>query len=158
MVVTVFLKQWLFLAAIFITTQVHSELMIALFRDRFREDIIAILPWYVQAYRDTFRRWAFAISGIYLLPGIVYMLVHSDWASVLHVCLFAIFFVIQLLEKLNKQMFLMDQMFTYREWILQLCTAGMTFVFLSLFQSLFLVLAVGASIVLFVLKKIECKH
>lgn len=153
LIVAIFLKQWLFLIALMITAQIYNELMASLFQDRFREEIVSILPWDMNVYRDTFKGWAFAISTIFLIPNIVYIVKYDSLVSVVQVLLFIILFLMQLLETLDKQISIMDKAFTYKKSTLGLSTLGMLFIFLSHFQPLFLMLTVCIVIALLVMNR-----
>lgn len=75
----IFVNSFIFYVSIAISVHIFTKMSASLFYDRFKSDILEVLPWNLRMFRQTFLRWN-VYGGIFLIvPVLIYYGLHVTW-------------------------------------------------------------------------------
>lgn len=83
LVVVLIVADVAFPAAIAIAVYIYASIASILFSDRFRSDILEVLPWDTQSYKASFSKWIIYGMLPFLIPITIYLMLNASlWAPV----------------------------------------------------------------------------
>ncbi|MFA1822582.1 hypothetical protein ACDX78_20925 [Virgibacillus oceani] len=82
----------------------YSSVMSTFFMDRFRADMLEVLPWDLSGYRKSFFTWTAAGGAILLIPAVIGMYLIASYWVFLYIALFISVFLYSFFLKMNKSM------------------------------------------------------
>ncbi|HLR14400.1 MAG TPA: hypothetical protein VK144_01130 [Bacillota bacterium] len=74
-----FIKGFVFYIGVAISIYIFSQMSASMYYDRFKSDILEILPWDLHVFRRTFFRWTIYGGFILLCPVMIYYIFHFSW-------------------------------------------------------------------------------
>lgn len=119
-----FFRTWLFYLALAIAIHIYTSMLAALFRDQFTTGIVQLLPWQLESYRDTFRKWSWLLSVPLLIPTVSYVVTNlSGWHLLLLFVALSLFLVTMeiRLERVMQQFDTSNVIGNWREALSTLC-------------------------------------
>lgn len=88
-----FINGFIFYIGVAISIYIFSQMSASMFYDRFKSDILEILPWDLQVFRWTFLRWIIYGGLILLGPVIINYIFHFSWWVPMYILLFICVFL-----------------------------------------------------------------
>lgn len=87
MTAMIFVNPFIFYLSIAISVYIFTKMSASLFYDRFKTDILEVLPWDISSFRKSFLRWNLYGGVLLIVPIIAYDIFHLTWWVPLEVAL-----------------------------------------------------------------------
>lgn len=87
MTAMIFVNAFIFYLSIAISVYIFTKMSASLFYDRFKTDVLEVLPWDVSSFRKTFLRWNIYGGVLLIVPIFVYDIFHLTWWVPLEIAL-----------------------------------------------------------------------
>src|SRR5699024_7064486 len=104
-----FVNQWAPYLGIAIAIHVYTSVAASFYMDRFRADIISVLPWDLPRYKQSFLKWTMYGGLILLIPICMFLLTSSSIWSLFQLVFFCSIFLYVYHVIINKSMTLLGK-------------------------------------------------
>jgi len=150
-----FVNQWAPYLGIAIAIHVYTSVAASFYMDRFRADIISVLPWDLPRYKQSFLKWTTYGGLILLIPICIFLGMTNSLWSLVQLLFFCSTFLYVYHVRLNKTMTLLAKKpisFAGYEW------TGYLMLVLVFFSGMYPAISLSFIFVLLLLKKIKMFH
>jgi len=155
LVILPFVNEWAPYLGIVIAIHVYTSVAASFYMDRFRADIISVLPWDLPRYKQSFLKWTMYGGLILLIPICIFLGMTSPIWSLVQLVFFCSIFLYVYQVRINKSMTLLAKesiSFAIYEWI------GYFMLVFIFFSGMYPAITLSFIFVLLLLKKIKMFH
>src|SRR5699024_2807782 len=133
LVILPFVNEWAAYLGIAVAIHVYTSVAASFYIDRFRADIVSVLPWDLARYKQSFVRWTIYGGLILLIPVCIFLGMTNPIWSLVQIAFFCSTFLYVYHVRVNKSITLLAKKqisFAGYEWLgylmlLFVCLSGM---------------------------------
>jgi len=112
-----FVNETIFLFGVALTIHIYTSLIASMLNDRFTTDIVEVLPWDIDAFKETLIGWALVPTIIFIIPFAVFAVNHFSFSFMLQMILIIVTFYLLLRLKTAKVKQLYDKQYEIAAWL-----------------------------------------